>query len=171
MYNDPVLSKYINLIKDNMPGVFKWFYQGDPFRIPSTNLPALIISKSNTLIGPLTNAEDTHSIGISITVVTDIRNDRDGNNGSNDNIDMTPGIATLYNIIEGRDDTTYALKAQSILGILRKNQLVDQAYNLRTDLNTLTKADYGLTMGKRTAEGYATEGSIDFLANYVQNRN
>jgi hypothetical protein len=164
-YEDPIISKYRELIKTAMPGVFKGYYQGDPFRIPKSNLPALLISKSQTSIGTLTNAEDTHQIGITMTVITDIRDER------SDSTDMTPGIAQLYDIIEGRETTTYKLKAQSILNILRNNQVVDATYNLRTDLGTVTRADYGLTVGKRIPDGYATEGMVEFLATYSQLRN
>ena len=163
MYEDPIIKKYIELIKASCPEI-KGFYQGDPFNIPKSNLPALILSKGQTLVRELTNAEDDHRMGLVLTVVTDIRDQR------NDNDQITPGIAQLYDIIEGRDDGTYELKATSILDILRTNQIVDVAYNLRTDLGSVTRVDYGMTLGKRSPEGYATEGQIEFIATYSQLR-
>ena len=165
MYNDPILQKYIDMIKTAAPGVFKGFYQGDPFRVPKSMLPAILVSKLQTNITTMTNAEDLYQIGISLTVITDIRDERDAET------EMTPGIAQLYDIIEGRETGTYKLKQQSILNILRKNQIVDAANNLRTDLGTVTRADYGLTVGKRIPDGYATEGMVEFLATYSQLRN
>lgn len=162
MYNDPVIKKYIELIKAVVPDI-KTYYQGDPVRIPKVNLPACIISKSQTEVDPLTNLEDSHRMALILTVVTDVRDER------GDEQEMTPGIAQLYDIIEGREETTYKLKTNSILHILRSNQLVDATYNLRTDLGTITRADYGLTIGKRS-EGYATEGQIEFIATYSQLR-
>jgi len=165
MYTDPIIKKYRELIETAMPGVFKSFFQGDPFRIPASNLPALIISKSGTGVGPHSNAEDSHEIALSLTVVTDIRAER------SDEQSMTPGIAQLYDIIEGREDTTYKLKDnQCILDILRKNQIVDATYNLRTNLGSITQVNYGLTQGRRSAEGYATEAQVDFIATYSQLR-
>lgn len=164
IYTDPIIKKYKDLIEANMPGVFKGFYQGDPFRVPKSMIPALVISKSQTNVGPLTNAEDDHQIGMTITVITDVRDER------NDETEVVPGIAQLYDIIEGRETTTYKLKAQSILNILRTNQIVDAAYNLRTDLRSITRADYGLTVGKRSADGFATEGTVDFICTYSQVR-
>lgn len=164
MYKDPILKKYEDLITAAMPGVFSFIYHGDPVRIPATNLPALIISKVRTSVQPLTNSEDTHQIGIVITVVTDVREEK------NEDQTITPGIAKLYDIIEGREESTYILKNNCILNILRTNIVVDAAYNLRTDLGTVTQADYGVTLGKRTSEGYAVEGQVEFLATYSQIR-
>jgi hypothetical protein len=163
MYEDPIIKKYIDLIKASVPEI-KAYYQGDPIRIPKVNLPAVLISKAQTSVGPLTNAEDNHQIGIIITVITDIRDER-----SDDQL-VAPGIAELYDIIEGREETTYKLKTKSILNILRTNQIVDAAYNLRTDLGSITRCDYGMTIGKRSPEGYATEGQVEFVATYSQLR-
>ena len=163
MYEDPIIKKYIELIKASCPKI-KAYYQGDPFNIPKSNLPAMILSKAQTNVTQLTNAEDAHQIGLVLTLVTDIRDQR------NDNDQITPGIAQLYDIIEGRDDGTYKLKTTSILNILRTNQLVDATYNLRTDLSTLTRANYGMVLGKRSPEGYSTEGQVEFIATYSQIR-
>lgn len=163
IYSDPIIKKYIDLIKAKTT-VFNSVYQGDPFRIPKSSLPALIISKTQTQVAPLTNAEDSHTIGLTMTVVTDIRDER------SDDQEMTPGIAQLYDIIEGREDTTYQLKSNSLLNILRTNVTVDATYNLRTDLGSVTRVDYGMTIGKRAPEGYSTEGQIDFIATYSQFR-
>lgn len=165
MYNDPILNKYLDLIKATMPDVFKSYYQGDPFRIPKSNLPALIISKTRTAVSKLTNVEDSHEIGVVITVVTDIRDEK-----KEDQL-VAPGIAQLYDIIEGREnDGTFKLKTNSILNIIRANEIVDVAHNLRTNLGSITQADYGLTIGKRSPEGYSTEGQVDFIATYSQLR-
>lgn len=164
MYQDPIIKKYIELIQALRPDI-KAYFQGDPFNIAKSNLPAVIISKQQTAVTSLTNAEDGHQIGIVLTVVTDIRDER------NDNDLITPGIAQLYDIIEGRDDGTFKLKTNSILNILRANQIVDSANNLRTDLSTITNAQYGMTLGKRSPEGYSVEGQVEFIATYSQLRN
>ena len=46
-YEDPILKKYVELIKAGVPEL-KSFYYGDPIRVPKSNLPTLIISKTNT---------------------------------------------------------------------------------------------------------------------------
>ncbi len=164
-YTDPIISKYFALIKAAVPdGLFKKYFQGDPMRIGKSLIPALIISKSETRVGPLTNAEDEHGIALILTVVTDVRDT------VNDSDELVKGTSQLYDIIEGRSDTTYKLKSQSILNILRSNLVVDAALNLRTDLNTITRADYGLTIGKRAPDAYAVEGTVEWVAHFTQVR-
>lgn len=163
-YIDPILKKYTDLITTAMPGVFKVTYQGDPIRVPASSLPALILSKTATAMAPLTNAEDAHEMSITINVIVDLRDE------IKDDTTITPGVSRLYDIIEGRDDATYALKAQTILDVLRKNVVVDQALNLRTDLGSITRADYGLTVGKRAPETYAVECQVEFVCTFSQVR-
>ena len=165
LYRDPVSKKYIDLIVGIVgEGFFKGIYYGDPIKIPISNLPALVISKDETRIGNITNTEDQHLMAFMITVITDIRND------INDDKAIAPGTASLYDIIEGREEDTLKLKTKSLLHILRNNVDVDTTFGLRTDLGSITRADYGLTIGKREIEAWAIEASIDFIAQFVQIR-
>lgn len=164
MYQDPIIKKYTELITAAMPNVFKSTYQGDPLRLPKSSLPALIISKSTTRVAPHTNSEDESDIALIISVVVDMRDE------INDDQEIVPGIAQLYDIIEGREDATYKLKSQSILNILRTNIAVDAAQNLRTDLGSITTVNYGLTVGKRALDTYAVEGQVEFVASFNQIR-
>ena len=164
-YTDPIISKYIDLIKANTPAIAA-FYQGEPIRIPASSLPCAIISKKETRVGPLTNAEDEHEISMSITVITDLRKDL----STEDNIaKAVAGVSTLYDLMEGRNDD-YTLKDQSLLGILRSNLLIDGAHNLRTDLNSITRVDYGTTLRSRPQEEYAIEARLDFVCSFSQVR-
>ena len=162
-YKDPIITKYTSLILAAIPGVFKSTFQGDPIRLAKSDYPALIISKSRTRVGPHTNSEDEHEIALILTVVVDVRAE------INDSKEITPGIAKLYDIIEGRD-AQYKLKSGSILNILRTNIAVDASLNLRTDLGSITTANYGLTIGKRAQDTYGVEGSIEFIASFNQLR-
>lgn len=164
IYKDPILKKYQTLFEAAMPGVFKSFYQGDPIQIPKSSMPAMVMSKSQTRISNLTNAEDQHEIGIILTVITDLRDE------ISDDTQMVPGIAQLYAIIEAREEATYALKSGTILDVLRSNIEVDATYNLRTDLGSITTANYGLTVDKRAQQGFAIEGQIEFTATFSQVR-
>ena len=163
IYKDPVIAKYFTLITAHT-SEFKRMYQGDPIRVPVSLLPCVIISKSETRIGPFSNSEDEHGIRMILTVITDIRAEISDENA------IAPGVARLYDLIEGRDDTTLALKTNSLLHILRNNILVDATTGLRTDLNTITVADYGMTLGKRQPEMWAIEAQITFNSHFVQNR-
>ncbi|MEK7992890.1 MAG: hypothetical protein AAB403_03700 [Planctomycetota bacterium] len=165
MYSDPIITKYIDLIKANT-GALKVFYQGEPVRIPASNLPCAIISKRETRVGPLTNAEDEHGIGMSITIITDIRQDL----STDESIaQVVAGVASLYDIVEGRN-ADYSLKDESLLSILRHNIAVDLTNNLRTDLTSITRVDYGQTLRDRPREEWSIEARVDFNAHFSQVR-
>ena len=169
IYRDPIIIKYVDLIKGIVgDGFFKAYYYGDPIRVPNSNLPAIIISKdetraSNALDGG-SNVDDVHLIALTLTVITDIRND------IQDDKAIAPGIATLYDIMEGRESATLKLKTKSLLNILRNNVDLDTALGLRTDLGSITRVDYGMTVGKREQEAWAIEAQLEFIAHFVQLR-
>ncbi len=165
MYSDPILSKYIDLLKTKA-GTIKVFFQGEPLRIGASQLPCVIISKRETMVGPHTNAEDEHKVGITLTVVTDIRSDLSTEDAQ---ANVVAGIATLYDLVEGRN-VDYTLKDTSILDILRSNPVVDSTYGLRTDLGTITRVDYGQTLRDRHKEEWSIEATIQLVAHFTQNR-
>lgn len=163
MYTDPILKKYADLIESKTK-VFKQIYFADPIRIPNSSLPCLILTKLGTQVQNMTNVEDIHQVRISMTVVTDIRDT------ISEDKTMVAGTNDLYNLMEGRDPTTYALKTDSLLGIIRNNVELDDSKNLRTDLSTATNVDYGMTLGKRAQEAWSVEGTMDLTATFTQIR-
>lgn len=165
MYIDPIIKKYTDLIAGMMPD-FKVIYQGEPTAVPASNLPCLIISKRATAVGKETNVEDAHEIGLSFTVVTDIRSELSTSQTEGQIIE---GVAQLYDMVEGRE-ADYTLKTNSLLGILRGNLWVDQTANLRTDLSTVTRVDYGETLQKRDPTEWRIQARIDVVAQFIQNR-
>ncbi len=162
-YQDPILKKYADLITANN-NVIKRVYYGDPIRVPVSDLPCLILAKISTSVKNMTNTEDMHNVRISLTVVTDVRDT------ISEDKTMVSGTNALYNLMEGRDPATYALRADSLLGIIRHNVELDDAQNLRTDLSTATSVDYGMTMGKRKAEAWSIEGTLELTAVFTQVR-
>jgi hypothetical protein len=162
-YIDPVLRKYVDLIKANT-GAIKAFYYGDPLRIPSVDLPCMFIAKRMTNVDPLTNTEDQHNMAITMTIVSDVRADL----STQDDIShIIAGVSTLYDLVEGRN-ADYTLKSTSLLGILRQNLLVDT--NLITDLETVTKADYSKTLSNRMPSQWVIQASVDISCKFVQVR-
>jgi len=161
-YTDPILKKYRDLILTNNKE-FKEVYFGDPIMVPQASLPALVLTKVSTLVSDLTNAEDEHRITIKATVITSVMKE------FKDDHTTRHGLEKLYAIIEGRGDD-YRLTSDSILGILRSNEQVDIANNLRTDLGSVTRADYGMTMDKRDQGAWSLEGEITFEAHFTQLR-
>ena len=164
LYTDPILKVYQDLIQSATGNLFKMVYHGDPIAIPKSSMPALVLSKTRTRIGKISNAEDQHDIEIVITVVADVRDT------INDDTQIVPGIAQLYDIIEGRETDSYTLKENSVLNILRSNIQPNSQINLRTDLGSITTTDYGLTVGKRAPDAFGVEAQIQFIANFIQIR-
>lgn len=160
---DPIIQKYIDLIKANT-NVFKAFYVGDPIRVPVSRMPCLIVAKNMTSTEPFSNTEDIHTIQLVFTVVADVRKD------ISDETTLTPGNSSMYDIMEGRDPSTYQLKPQSLLGILRKNVNVDRAHQIWTDIKSATKIEYGLLINKRQENSWSIEGAITVQVSVVQTR-
>lgn len=164
-YIDPIIERYRKLIMDNN-GEIKSFFQGEPTRVPTSKLPCLIISKSVSEASWMDSANDEHNLGLNIIVIADVR--RDLSTNENDS-GVVEGIASLYDILEGRN-ANYTLKTASILNILRNNQLLDVANNLRTDLKSITQVSYGETLRDRKAEQWTLEGRIQIVATFHQVR-
>ncbi len=156
------MKKYGDLVASNTDR-FKRIYYGDPIRIGVSELPALVIAKVETLVANHTNVEDTHAVRMSMTVVTDVRDT------INEDKTMVRGVNDLYNLMEGRD-ASYKLLTNSLLYILRHNVELDIALNLRTDLSTMTRVSYGMTMDKRKENAWSIEGTVEFVAHFIQVR-
>lgn len=160
-YIDPIMKKYGDLIQAS--NRFKRIYYGDPVRVATSELPVLIISKIDTRASFLTNAEDIHAVRLSFTVVTDVRDT------ISEDKTMVRGVNELYNLMEGRQ-ANFQLSTDSLLYILRHNQVVDAANNLRTDLATMSTIDYGMTMGKRQEGAWSIEGTLEVTSTFTQLR-
>jgi len=165
MYEDPIIKKYLDLIRQHGPKELKGFYVGDPELIPESNLPAVIISKDATEVRKYDNQRDEHAIEFVLTVVTDIR-DR----AKIENFNLQ-GVNQLYDIIEGREDETLRLKTTAILDILRRYYDVDNEHNLTTDVATVTRADYGISIDRRAENSLAVEATVRFVAHFIQQHN
>lgn len=161
-YKDPIMKKYADLITASTSN-FKRIYFGEPVRIAASELPALVITKIDSKIGNHSNAEDLHELRLAFTVVADVRDTI-----SEDKL-MVKGANALYNLMEGRADN-YTLNADSLLYILRHNVEIDVGNNLRTDLNTMSRIQYGMAMGKRSENGWSIEGTLEITANFTQIR-
>ena len=162
-YQDPIMKAYVDLIKGKT-NLFKRIYYGDPIRIGTSELPALVVAKVDSRISNLSNVEDLHMVRLSLTVITDVRDT------ISEDKTMVSGVNALYNLMEGRVAGSYQLKPDSLLYIIRHNVELDVANNLRTDLNTISRIDYGMTMGKRKENAWSIEGQLELTAHFTQIR-
>jgi len=163
-YRDPVIQKYLDLIEEKTSGI-KGFYNGLVARIPSSMLPAVMIAIESTESQEFSNVEDEHRIGLTLTYIADIRQ----------TVDDSALITSLNNVLEGlvgryETGTPYALKSASILHILRNNLDIDPDNNLRTDVNSFSVVTPGEIATGRFSGLYTAEGTIKFLAHFVQER-
>lgn len=164
-YTDPIIQKYFDLIRAGNREI-RQYYQGDPIKIPDSLLPCLIIEKNETGARNSTNMEDEHAVALRLTLVTSIRRELSTQEEINK---IMPGIASLYDIMEGRE-SDFTLKPSSILDIIRKNALVDVQNGLRTDLDTITRIDYGETLRQRDPAEWSVEARMDIVAHFRQIR-
>ncbi len=153
VYRDPIIERFIELIKAVEGVAFKSYYHGDPLVIPKSNLPALLISKDNTPIGDASNAEDYHRPRFVFTVVTDIREQI----GSPADGDIVVADSMLYDIFEGRNED-FSLKETALVAILRKNHEIGNDTHI--DLRSELIPDYGFSFGKRGERSWAVEGML-----------
>lgn len=160
-YFDPIIKKYIDLLKANNP-IIKSYYQGDPIDIAVSLLPAVFITKVSSEVRQFSNAEDQHLVELRATLVVDIRKE------FLNTAELADGYSSLYDIIEGRE-VDYSLKSSSIVDILRSNLSLDLANNLRTNLSNPLRVDYSNTLNQRNKEWFI-EAYVDFVAEFQQLR-
>ena len=165
-YEDPIIAKYLTLIEDNTEGI-KGFYNGLVAKIPSSMLPAVMISIESTEIDEFSDAEDEHRINFVLTYIGDIR----------DSIEDSHLVTTLSEVLDaltGREEegssTPYALRTTSILHILRNNLNVDTSNNLRTDVGSVTVVTPSEIATGRFPGYYTAEGTVRFQAHFTQIR-
>ncbi|MFW5903048.1 MAG: hypothetical protein ACOCTT_04120 [archaeon] len=161
MYKDPILQKYLDLIKDNRDDI-KTYQIGDPFEInlDTTKLPAVFATYDRQELTEETNQTDEHRISITLSVVTDIRSNWQGKGDA-----IIDSMNKLYEIIAGRNDD-YTLEEKSLLYLIRNNVAIDPP--LFTDVGSVTVADFGIA--NRPPEEFAIQSNIEIQAYFSQQR-
>ena len=163
IYRDPIIDKYLTLIKDNTSGKIKGFYNVMIGSIPASMLPAVILTIEKTEAEDISNVEDEHRISLVLTYVADVR----------PTLEDTTLITKMTDVLDtlvGREQVGYSLKTNSILHILRNNVNIDDSNNLRTDIGSFSVITPAEIASGRFAGSYSVEGTIRFLAYYIQMR-
>ena len=161
-YKDPIIAKYLDLIKDNVGGI-RTFYNGTLFQIPLSKLPLVMIDIENTEVSEFSNAEDQQIISLILTYIADMRKDTSAAQL------METGFEKVLDVLVGRT-STYALKTNSILYVLRHNLNIDASNNLRTDVGNITVATPREVATGRMPGYWSAEGTIRFKAHFIQTR-
>ena len=155
------MKKSINLLKiqlqAEMEGKVKAFYVGDPWIIPSSLLPCIMLNPIKTETNILDNQRDSHIHHIEVSLIVDARQ----------YFDATPekmvGTEFLMETMEG-EDSAGSIDTPTILGILRRN--LDLGSN-RT-IQNISTIDY--TVRRRTEELITLESVAALQIEYIINR-
>ena len=159
---DPIVQKYLDLIKANTTGI-KAFYNGFIARVPVSLLPAVMITIEKTEAADMSNVEDEHRISLVLTYIADIRQDLENS------ALIQVGLSNVLEKLVGRD-SDYKLKTSSILYILRHNVNLDTSKNLRTDVGSFSVATPSEIATGRIPGNWSAEGTIRFNAHFYQER-
>jgi len=156
-YRDPIIEKLLDLFRgDNGPKNIKKYFNGDVLIAPKSDLPLISIAKDATDVGAASNMEDDHLLPMTLTVLYDYTKDLSRAS------DVVAGSPGLYKIIEERDAETYQLAANSVLGILRANQTLDNKLWIAVGPNEKIQVRYGLGVNRRGPGIYSVEAVVRF---------
>jgi len=155
------MKKSIELLKtkleSKLKGRVKSFYIGDPWILPESSMPCIMINPNTTETNILDNQRDTHSHNIDVSLIIDARQF----------FDATPekmvGTVFLMDIMEA-ELSDGSIDPASILGILRDN------LNLGTNrfIKNISSIDY--TVRRRTEELITLEVVAHLQIEYLISR-
>lgn len=142
-YKDTVADDILKLLKNNMgANEIKTYMLGDPFAIPQTSLPAIIVEFEASEIEVETTAQDRVADNLIVKIVFNKKDD------FNKVSDEVTGHRKLRELAQGVDSTTGEFSQYSVAGILRKNftlssTIADQA--IRIEYGVMPRPENVLT--------------------------
>ena len=161
-YKDPIIQKYLDLIKDNVGGI-RTFYNGTLMQIPLSKLPLVMIDIEGVEVTEESTSEDRHIVSLVLTYIADMRKETSAAQL------MEAGFGKVLDVLVGRN-SDYSLKSTSILYVLRHNLNVDSGNNLRTDVGSITVATPREVVTGRMPGYWSCEGTVRFKAHFIQER-
>ena len=155
------MKKSIELLKTKLEaklkGKVKGFYIGDPWIIPESLMPAIMISPDRTETNILDNQRDTHNHYVDVSLIIDARQFFDATP------DKMVGTVFLMDTMEAEmSDGT--IDPASILGVLRDNLDIGTNRFIRN----ISSIDY--TVRRRTEELITLEVVAHLQIEYLINR-
>lgn len=114
MYKDSVL-RVLNLMRETFGQDFKEYYNGDPERIPASNLPAIVVSQNNANIEPGAFHQDDLTDEVTIKLIL---NKQDDYTGTVDPLNLTE--KRLRDFVAQRNTNTGEYLNKTVLGALRQ---------------------------------------------------
>lgn len=144
------------VLEEKIKGVVNSIYVGDPYILPDSVMPCLIINPVNTETSVFDNARDLHEHNITISLVIDARQ------YFNATPDKMVGTVFLMDTMAG--ETSGVINTNSIIGILRNN-LTLEANRFIDNISTI---DY--TTRKRTEDLITLESVCQLKIQYIVTR-
>lgn len=155
------MKKSIDLLKNKleakMSGKIKAIYIGDPWLIPASSLPCLMIAPDKTESDIADNARDIHTHSIVISLIIDARQ----------YFDATPAQMVGTNFLMetmGSEDSDGVPDSATILGVIRDNLNLDTNRFIRN----VSSIDY--TTRRRTEELITLEATAHLQIEQYVNR-
>lgn len=157
-YRDSVITKLIEALEAAGPEELVGRYRyGDVLLPPKEELPICAVIKDNTVVSPASNMEDEHQMQLVLNILYDWSRDL------SQSFDLTAGSNSLYDYIEGRDDS-YQLKEKTLLRVLRSKVKLDNNLFLALGQNQRVEIDYGMGIEKRGSGIFSIEAMVRFTA-------
>lgn len=146
-----------NKFESELRGKLKAFYIGDPWVIPGSSLPCLVINPIKTESNIIDNQRDSHTHFIEVSLIIDARQ----------YFNATPskmvGTEFLMDTMEG-EDSSGNIDTPTILGVIRSN--LDLGSNRM--IQNISSIDYSVR--RRTEELITLESVATLQIEYIVNR-
>ena len=158
-YKDPIIQKLIDKLEEFGPVTLRGKYRHGDVLVPAkSELPICTVSRDRTRITQASDLEDDNDMPLVITVLYDYTQDL-----TND-FDVQAGLTSLWELMEKRNATNYALEEQTIAHVLRSQQQLDTKLWLAVGPNQVLDIDYGLGVERRGPGIFSVESVVRISA-------
>jgi len=151
------ILKIKTLLETKLKTRVKFFYIGDPYLIPESAMPCIIIEPVGTETDVADNTRDVHHQNITITYLIDARD------YFNKQPEEMVGFSALMEMMEN-ENSDGSIDSNSMLGILRENLTLDT----NRYISNITNIDY--TVRKREEQLITLETTISLVVDHYINR-
>jgi hypothetical protein len=151
------ILKLKTLLTSELAGRIKYFYIGDPYLIPESALPCIMIEPTQTETDIADNSRDIHHHNISITLLIDAKQ------YFNKMPEEMVGFSALMEMME-EENTDGTISQNSILGILRANLTLDD----NRFVSNISTIDY--TIRQRAEQLITLETTLNLVVDYISPR-
>lgn len=143
-YKDPIIEKLIQALDAEGPVQLRGKYRHGDILVPAkSELPLCTIARDRTRISQASDLEDDNDMPLVITVLYDYTQDL-----TND-FDVQAGLTSLWEIMEKRNSSNYAIEPGTIAYVLRHKQQLDNKLWLAVGPNQVVDIDYGIGIERR----------------------